>query len=139
MYGNEDALEYARRSNQELFISVQIENVEALARVDEIVAVEGFDSIVIGPADLANSMGYLGQLDHPKVVAAFGTIIEKTKAARKFVGMGLGADENFASQAILWGVQWMQVGCDFDYIVQRFEQLVGGIETSASLSCGRRT
>ncbi len=75
-YGNEDEVEYVRRANQELFISVQIENVDALAEVDEIVAVEGIDSIVIGPADLANSMGYLGQLDHPDVVAAFGTVIE---------------------------------------------------------------
>ena len=129
LYGNEDEIEYVRRANQELFISVQIENVDALAQVDKIVAVEGFDSIVIGPADLANSMGYLGQLDHPEVVAAFGTIIEKTKAAGKFVGIGLGADEDFANQAIRWGVQWLQAGCDFSYIVQRYEQLVRGIET----------
>ncbi len=127
-YGNEDEVEYVRRANQELFISVQIENVDALAEVDEIVAVEGIDSIVIGPADLANSMGYLGQLDHPDVVAAFGTVIEKTKAAGKFVGMGLGADEPFANQAVQWGVQWIQAGCDFSYMVQRYEQLVRGIE-----------
>ena len=126
-YGNEDEVEYVRRANQELFISVQIENVDALAEVDEIVAVEGIDSIVIGPADLANSMGYLGQLDHPDVVAAFGTVIEKTKAAGKFVGMGLGADEPFANQAAQWGVQWLQAGCDFSYMVQRYDQLVRGI------------
>lgn len=87
-----------RRANQELSVSVQIANVDTRVLADEIVAVEGFDSIVIGLADLSNSMGYLGQLDPPEVVVAFGTIIEKTKAAGKFVGMGLGADEDFATR-----------------------------------------
>lgn len=129
MYGNEDEIEYVRRANQELFISVQIENVDALEQVDEIVAVEGIDSVVIGPSDLANSMGYLGQLDHADVVAAIGTIIEKTKTAGKFIGMGLGADEELVNRAVGWGVQWVQAGGDYSYMVQRYEQLVRAIET----------
>ena len=86
LYGNEDEIEYARCANQELFISVQIENVDALAQVDEIVAVEGFDSIVIGPADLANSMGYLGQLDHPEVVATREGAVKKIVESGRVAG-----------------------------------------------------
>jgi len=48
--------DYLREANEQLLLAVQIESVEALAHVEEIMAVDGVDACWIGPADLAASM-----------------------------------------------------------------------------------
>jgi 4-hydroxy-2-oxoheptanedioate aldolase len=49
--------DYVRRIDDEVFLAVQIESVQAAAHAEEILAVDGVDGCWIGPADLANSMG----------------------------------------------------------------------------------
>ena len=48
-----DPVDYAKQANQETFLFVQIETIEALDNVDSIAAVEGVDGIFIGPTDLS--------------------------------------------------------------------------------------
>lgn len=43
--------------DEELFLAVQIESVEAVANAVDILSVEGIDGCWVGPGDLANSMG----------------------------------------------------------------------------------
>jgi 4-hydroxy-2-oxoheptanedioate aldolase len=74
--------DYVEAANRETLVCVQIEDAEALDRVDEILAVEGVDVFFVGPSDLAQSMGYPGRADAPPVRAA----IEATFAA--IVGAG---------------------------------------------------
>ncbi len=56
-----------------------------LALLGEIADVDGVDAVFIGPADLAASMGKLGQPEHPDVVTtienALATIVEHGKRA----------------------------------------------------------
>jgi 2-dehydro-3-deoxyglucarate aldolase len=54
----------------DVFIAVQIENVDALAVVEEIVSVEGIDALVVGPTDLSDSLGLRGSFEHPTVTGA---------------------------------------------------------------------
>ena len=55
---------YAETANQGVFIIPQIESVKAADNLEEILAVPGCEAIMIGPADLAWSMGLpLDQLD----------------------------------------------------------------------------
>ena len=55
---------------------MQIEHAEAIANIDEILAVDGIDVFFIGPSDLSQSMGYPGD---PKA-APVAAVIEKTLA-----------------------------------------------------------
>jgi 2-keto-3-deoxy-L-rhamnonate aldolase RhmA len=55
--------EYYRTSNDSLFSAVQIETEEGLENVDEIAAVDGVDSLFVGPADLSAALGVFGELD----------------------------------------------------------------------------
>ena len=66
---------------------MQIETADAVAAVDEIAAVDGVDALLVGPADLAASMGLLGQQNHPDVVAAVETVIAAGVAAGTPVGV----------------------------------------------------
>lgn len=61
---------YHSRARDEICLIVQVETVEAIARIEEIAAVPGVDAIFVGPADLAASLGFAGQPNHPTVTAA---------------------------------------------------------------------
>jgi 4-hydroxy-2-oxoheptanedioate aldolase len=52
--------DYARAANNEVMAIVQIEHIDAVNRIEEILAVPGVDLPLIGPYDLSGSMGLLG-------------------------------------------------------------------------------
>jgi 2-keto-3-deoxy-L-rhamnonate aldolase RhmA len=126
-YEREDNAAYVARINRELFVAVQIETAEALAAVDEIVRVPGLDSIVIGPWDLSGGLGMLGEVEHPTVVAAIEQIIARCRAAGLSVGAGMGVDAGYAAKMAQRGVQWLQVGSDFGYMIQALDRVAAEI------------
>ena len=88
-YGRIEQQSYLQQANRELFVVAQVETVELIAELDDVLKLEGLDSLVLGPQDLSGSMGRLGETTHADVVAAMKTVAAKTKAAGKFVGSGL--------------------------------------------------
>jgi 4-hydroxy-2-oxoheptanedioate aldolase len=112
-----------RRANEDVFAAVMIETREAVEAIDEIVAVPGLDSIVLGPMDLSASYGLLGQVEHPTVIAAIEHVIARARAAGCLVGSGMGADSANAVRMARRGVQWVQVGGDCGYLVAQMDQL----------------
>src|SRR5262249_48490120 len=83
--------EYLQQANRDVLVAVQVETVELLAQLDEVLKLEGLDSLVLGPQDLSGSMGRLGDTTHPEVIESMKTVASKAKAAGKFIGSGLGA------------------------------------------------
>ncbi|CAN5469578.1 aldolase/citrate lyase family protein [soil metagenome] len=61
--------DYMEAADDSMICMITIEHVDAVKRIDEIMAVEGIDIAVIGIGDLATSIGKRGQLDDPEVVA----------------------------------------------------------------------
>ncbi len=121
-YGRRGGPEYVARANAQVFVSVMIETAEAVEQIDQIVAIPGLDSVVLGPWDLSGSLGCLGQVDHPRVVAALEKAIAAAKKASLAVGSGMPADPEFALVQIRRGVQWLQLGGDCGYLVKFAEQ-----------------
>jgi 4-hydroxy-2-oxoheptanedioate aldolase len=78
--------EYVAAANRETFIIVQLEEPAAITRAEEIVAVEGIDGLMLGPADFSVLSGIPGQVDHDLVRAATETIATAAKAAGKHWG-----------------------------------------------------
>lgn len=126
-YGREDGPAYVERANRDLFVAVQIETAEALAAVEEIVRIPGLDSLVIGPWDLSGALGRLGEVEHPTVVAAIERTIATARAAGLSVGAGMGTDPAYAAKMAKRGVQWLQVGSDFGYMIQAMDSITKGI------------
>ncbi len=114
--------DYAKRCQQELCVLVQVETVEAIDNIEEIAAVDGVDGIFIGPADLAASMGYLGQPGHPlvasKVEEAIGKLVRLGKPAGILTG-----DESFAQRCIELGTTFTAVGVDVGILAKHTSQL----------------
>src|SRR5579872_2601674 len=91
-YGRRGGPEYCRAANADVIVIPQIEHIDAVRNLDEIIKVPGITSLLIGPQDLAGSMGHMGEPQHPEVWAAIDTIIEKARRAKMFVGAGTGGD-----------------------------------------------
>ncbi len=128
-YGRDDGKEYIERANKNVFVVAQIENLEALEAIDDIVAVAGLDSVVLGPGDLSASLGMLGEVEHPRVLDALQTIISKARGAGLFVGAGLGSDPDYACLMAKYGVQWMGIGSDYGYLINYVDQTFSSIRT----------
>lgn len=62
-------------ANEQTFVCVQIEHVDAVACIDEILQVDGVDAVMIGPYDLSASLGITGQFDHPEMISATKKIL----------------------------------------------------------------
>lgn len=60
--------DYLATADASVSLTVQVETVAALEQLGDIADVDGVDAVFIGPADLAASMGKLGQPEHPEVV-----------------------------------------------------------------------
>lgn len=123
-YGRDGGVQWMQRANEQIFVGVQIENLAALAVVEEIATIEGLDSIVLGPYDLSVAMGHAGQIDHPDVQTALKRIIAAARNAGKYVGTGMAGSATEALKAIALGVQWIQCGDDYGYMVSRADEIM---------------
>lgn len=126
-YGRQSVADYLAASNKSFFLAVQIEHVAALEDLDAILQVDGVDSIVVGPYDLSGSMGLLGELGHPKVKSAIDSIVQRSRKADRYVGMGMFPDVEQALAAQRLGVQWVQCGTDWGYMASFADKLYGAI------------
>ena len=123
--------DYCRRANQSVLTVVQIETAEAVENLDEIVAVPGLTSVVIGPNDLSGSLGHMADPGHPEVVEVIESIIERVRRSSVYVGIAIGSDPE---QAIRWmekGVHWLQFGVDFGLMVERADLVCGMVRDHA--------
>ncbi|VVE90001.1 4-hydroxy-2-oxoheptanedioate aldolase [Pandoraea bronchicola] len=102
---------YLHAANETTCLLAQVETADALAQVDDIAAVDGVDGVFIGPADLAASMGYLGQATHPEVRKAIEDGIARIRRAGKAAGI-LCVDEALAHHYLDLGVTFIAVGID---------------------------
>jgi 4-hydroxy-2-oxoheptanedioate aldolase len=113
---------YMQDAASQLCLLVQIESVAGLEALEEIAAVDGVDGIFIGPADLAASLGYPGQNDHPDVKAAVEGAIKRIKACGKPAGV-LTLDTTYAKRLIATGTTFTAVGLDATLLVRATEAL----------------
>lgn len=126
-YGRDGGAEYVARANRQVFVAVQIETAEALREIDQILAVTGLDSVVLGPWDLSAALGHLGEVEHPSVVAAIELVIARADAAGLPVGSGMGPDPLYAATMARRGVRWLQIGGDYGYMVSFADALMAEV------------
>ena len=81
---------YMPEANDETILMCQIESRKGVENVEEIIAVEGIDVAFIGPNDMTQDYGILGQFDHPEIVAAFERIVAAAEANGKWAGAHFG-------------------------------------------------
>jgi len=100
------AAEYMKQQNEDSILMTQIESPAGVAIVDELMALDGIDVLFVGPNDLTQSMGIMGQTDHPKFLEAMDKIIAAAKKAGKYSGIHL-----MSADALL---PWIGKGMNFN-------------------------
>lgn len=121
---------YAHEANAQVCLLVQAESQTALDNLDALAAVEGVDGVFIGPADLSASMGYVGQLTHPKVQAAIEDAIARINRAGKAAGI-LTTDETLARHYLDVGALFVAVGLDTHLLVRHTSALAARFKATA--------
>jgi 4-hydroxy-2-oxoheptanedioate aldolase len=114
--------DYLVTADATVSLTLQVETVAGLAQLGDIADVDGVDAVFIGPADLAASMGKLGQPEHPDVVStienALATIAEHGKSA------GVNAfNEAVARRYLQAGASFVLVGADVALLARGAEEL----------------
>lgn len=72
-----DAATYAREANDNTLIITQVETAEAIENLDAILDVPGLTAVMIGPADLAISLGYGDDRANPAVRDAIQSVLDR--------------------------------------------------------------
>lgn len=85
-YTRKSAAQLAHDANADHFTAIQIETARAVDEADRIAAIDGVDLLFVGPADLSQALGVVGQLDHERVWSA----IERVAAACRNHGKAWG-------------------------------------------------
>ncbi|MDT5004732.1 MAG: 4-hydroxy-2-oxoheptanedioate aldolase [Mycobacterium sp.] len=115
--------DYLGTADASVSLTVQVESLSGLEHLGDIADVDGVDAVFIGPADLAASMGKLGQPEHPDVVsaiqAALATIVKHGKSA------GVNAfNKTIARRYLAVGATFVLVGADVALLARGAEKLV---------------
>ncbi len=109
--------EYFRRANADTFVAIQIEHVEAVEEVDKIAAIKEVDLLFIGPADLGQSLGLVGDWDHPRLWQAFERVARAAKANGIHWAI-LPPNVAYARRCVAMGCRMLALGMDIG-VIQR--------------------
>jgi 2-keto-3-deoxy-L-rhamnonate aldolase RhmA len=118
--------EYLQTANDEVTTILMIEHIKAVENIEQIIAVKGVDSVMVGALDLSGSMGMLGQTSDPKVEGA----VQKVLAACKKAGMPCGiitVSPDQTNERIRQGFTNLIIGIDVLFLHGAATQALGQV------------
>jgi 4-hydroxy-2-oxoheptanedioate aldolase len=118
--------DYLAMAHLGLTVIVQIESRAGLEAIDEIAAVEGVDALFVGPADLAASLGHLGNPGHAEVQAAIAQAKARIDAAGKPAGIFATSPDD-ARRRSDEGFAFISVGTDIGLLARGAATLLGSV------------
>jgi 4-hydroxy-2-oxoheptanedioate aldolase len=121
---------YDRDIENEICLLLQIESGKGLDNIDEILEVDGFDGIFIGPSDLAASLGHIGNTRHPDVQSAIESAIAKITRANKAVGI-LSTEPDMIEAYREMGAVFIAIGVDTIALAESARTLASQYKTRA--------
>jgi 4-hydroxy-2-oxoheptanedioate aldolase len=117
-YRNFPMTETNAAMNESTSLVVMMETTAALENVEEIIATDGVDMLLIGSNDLCAEMGIPGQYDDPRLKDAFARSIEAARNAGKHVGIGgLASRDDLMTQFVQMGARYVSTGTDLSFLL----------------------
>ena len=117
--------DYLARANDELLLAIQIETGDAVAQLDELLAVQGVDLFFVGPGDLACSLGLA--FGGPEVRAVVADVIERTRAAGRLTGVWAASPADAAAWRAA-GVDLVILGSDLIWLARGVQSCLAELE-----------
>lgn len=111
---------YRGWAEREAVLIVQIEHVQAVANLEEILAVEGVDGFIVGPYDLSGSVGRPGEFDHPDVARALDEVQRLVREGPKCGGFHVvHSDPAQLERRIAEGYRFIAYGDDMVFLAEK--------------------
>jgi 2-keto-3-deoxy-L-rhamnonate aldolase RhmA len=117
----------AEHINANVMVVLQIETVRAVEMREELLAVDGVDVVMIGPADLSISLGVPGEFQHPKLVDTVESI--KETCIRR--GVVPGIHTRNLGLAKFWkerGMKFIGCGSETAMLLEKASEIAGGLK-----------
>ena len=109
--------DYLQHANERISVILQVEHIDAVQALETTLECPGMDAILLGPYDLAASMGRMGQVDHPEVTQAIDHVIETCHAHKMPVGY-FGIDAKAVAPYRKKGCQLLVTGADSLFLME---------------------
>lgn len=117
---------YMRAADDAVLAMVTIEHIKAVRNIAEIVEAEGVDVAIIGPGDLATSMGLYGQVDHADVQAAM-LEAEKVILKSSITLGGVAFSPDHANRMVDAGYRMIFLGFDWSLLSKGAAAVLHGV------------
>ena len=122
--------DYLGRASEEVCVIVQLETPAALDALPAIAAVDGVDSLFVGPGDLSAAMGRLGDIAHADVQAQLARAARECRARGMPCGI-VGPNPDMVRRFLDYGYSWVAVGSDMSMMLGRAQEWVGQVRGHA--------
>ncbi len=109
--------DHFRHANGHVGCMLQLETKEAIAQLEAIAAVPGVDALFVGPGDLSGTMGHVGQLTHPEVMALMADAARRANALGKPIGT-VGGHPDTVAQYRAMGYDFVAVASDLGLLMR---------------------
>lgn len=120
---------YATDADDNVMVITQVETAEAIENLDDILAVPGLSGVMIGPTDLAISLGYMHDRTNVHVQDAIQSVLDRCH--ERSVPFG------FFAGSVADGIYWMERGglilacsSDTSFLAQGMAQMAAQIATA---------
>ena len=120
--------EILKNSNNETIVILQMESQKALNNLDEILEVDGYDVILVGPLDLSVSLGIPGEIHHPKIEEIMKEVSEKALKKGKFVGTTF-SDYKYCEKWIKENYKFMNVSNGLELGLNKLKSVFNQLRT----------
>ncbi len=117
--------EYFERQN-DVAVIVMVEGVVGIRNLDAILEVDGIDVLFVGPYDLSQALGVIGDVENPLVVKEVEAIVEKCKARGRAVGTFVD-NLNSARRYKKLGVKYLAYSVDVGIFADACRKLRGDL------------
>jgi len=134
-YGAFSSEEYYDWANREILLGVMIERREAIEDIDAIASTEGLDLLLVGPADLSQSLGVRGDFTHPLLREA----VERVAGACAKHGKAWGIAGNVPppKEQYAMGARFFTVAHEMGVLVEGFRTAKEAFERNLAGKTGR--
>ena len=129
-----DYREVAASANDHIVCWIQIETRGAADEIDDIVRIPNLSGVLVGPNDLAASLGVIFQKHHPSVLEAIDRISKAAQRAGVPAGMAGLTNKEEAAGWLCEGFQFATLGNTFGVLMRASQEFITGVREAIGMA-----
>ncbi|CAB4866834.1 unannotated protein [freshwater metagenome] len=137
-YAADNGPAYYSGANSAVIAGVLLEGREAYDELDDFLAIDDLDLLLVAPYDLSQSLGVTGDVYHEKVVAMVRMVCDRAGEAGKNVGI-FAEDAERAADWVVHGARFVCTDVDSQILLRAAREQVDGFARALAARTDRTT